>query len=87
MHKSTNNFKKYFSRLQPHDLLDDPIAPLGGPDQHQRVERHFVHIRLHRRDGAGVGVARWRASEKRRKHYAGQRNDQTLQADAGIAAQ
>ena len=73
--------------LPPHDLLDDPVAALDYPDQHQKVERQGADIRPHRRDGAAPCIDRRRTGRERRKNDAGQRNDQTLQADPRIAPQ
>ena len=73
--------------LPPHDLLDDPVAALDYPDQHQKVKRQGADIRPHRRDGAAPCIDRRRTGRERRKNDAGQRNDQTLQAYPRIAAQ
>ena len=61
--------------------------PFTAPHQHQQIKRQRADIRPHCCDGTAPCVNRWRTGRKRRKDDAGQRNDQTLQADARIAAQ
>ena len=50
-------------RLQPHNLLHDPVTALDSPHQYQQIERQRADIRPHRRDGRGSGRHRGRAGE------------------------
>ena len=46
---------------QPHDLLDDPVAALDGPDKDEQVKHQLAHIAPYcgyrRRSGVDRGCA------------------------------